>query len=233
MSQEIHLPGDVFTPQGPAIQVEKNLRMLLDIPLSSGIIVIEYGEINVRQLKQHISVLADAIADLLPMEALIGPKLREAVENCYKNCGWDIETGVCYGTIRYPDMLCFNAEVNKICQTLSDSGPEVRSNYRGALLNRSRIFIDDVYQDIFAYGGNKSVDQMFPPDTDVIIDLTETVRSWYIATITSGENKKLKPQRSMPKNWDKQDIFVRYAQIRPRLKARVECRGADFPVKNR
>jgi len=124
-------------------------------------------------LKQHISVLADAIADLLPMEALIGPKLREAVENCYKNCGWDIETGVCFGAARYPDMLCFNSEVNKICQSLSDYGPEVRSNYRGALLNRSRIFIDDVYQDIFAYGGNKSIDQMFPPDTDVIIEMED------------------------------------------------------------
>lgn len=124
-------------------------------------------------IKQHIAVLADAIADLLPMEALIGPKLREAVENCYKNCGWDIETGICSGTICYPDMLSFNSEVNKICQSLKDYGPEVRSNYRGALLNRSRIFIDDVYQDIFAYDGNKTIDQLFPPDTDVIIEMED------------------------------------------------------------
>ncbi len=124
-------------------------------------------------LKQHISVLADAIADLLPMEALIGPKLREAIENCYTNCGWNIETGVCHQTTNYPDMISFNSEVNKICQSLSDYGPEVRSNYRGALLNRSRIFIDGVYQDIFAYDGNKPVDQMFPPDTDVIIEMED------------------------------------------------------------
>ena len=54
---------------------------------------------------------------------------------------------------------------------------------------------------------------------------------WYIATITSSEDKQLKPQKSMPKDWDKQDIFVRYAVIRSRLKTRAECRGADFPVK--
>ena len=54
---------------------------------------------------------------------------------------------------------------------------------------------------------------------------------WYVATTTSGENKKLNPQRSIPENWDKQDIFVRYTAIRNCLKARAECREADFPVK--
>ena len=125
-------------------------------------------------LKQHIAVLADAIADLLPMEALIGPKLREAVENCYKNCGWDVERSVCVcSNETYPDMLMFNNEVNKICDSLSDYGPEVRSNYRGALLNRSRIFVDDVYQDIFAYEGNKTIDEMFPSTVDTIIEMED------------------------------------------------------------
>ncbi len=31
MSQEIHLPGNVLTPQSPPIQIKKDLRMILDI----------------------------------------------------------------------------------------------------------------------------------------------------------------------------------------------------------
>lgn len=129
-------------------------------------------------LKQHIAVLADAIADLLPMEALIGPKLREAVERCYRRCGWDIETGDCLPSfksmpLKYPDMLMFNSEVAKVCEGLSDYGPEVRSNYTGALKNRASIFLDDLYQDIFAFDGNKSIDEMFPLDSDVVIEMED------------------------------------------------------------
>lgn len=129
-------------------------------------------------LKQHIAVLADAIADLLPMEALIGPKLREAVERCYRRCGWDIETGELLALAdnaspRYPDMLMFNSEVAKVCEGLSDYGPEVRSNYTGALKNRASIFIDDIYQDIFAFDGNKPLDELFPPDADVVIEMED------------------------------------------------------------
>ena len=127
-------------------------------------------------LKQHIAVLADAIADLLPMEALIGPKLREAVENCYKNLGWDLETSKMMdekSPLGYPDMLDFNLEVVKICETLKDYGPEVRSNYTGALKNRAAIFLDGVYQDIFAYGGNQKLDELFPPDADVVVEMED------------------------------------------------------------
>ena len=127
-------------------------------------------------LKQHIAVLSDAIADLLPMEALIGPKLREAVENCYKRCNWNIESSTRLSPncpVAYPDMVMFVQEVNKICDTLSDYGNEVRSNYRGSLLNRAMIFIDDVYQDIFAYDGNKPINEILPPDTDVVIEMED------------------------------------------------------------
>lgn len=129
-------------------------------------------------LKQHIAVLADAIADLLPMEALIGPKLREAVERCYRRCGWDIETGDRLPSfksmpLKYPDMLMFNSEVAKVCEALSDYGPEVRSNYTGALKNRASIFLDDLYQDIFAFDGNKSIDELFPFDSDVVIEMED------------------------------------------------------------
>ena len=124
-------------------------------------------------LKRHLSILADAMSELLPMEALIGPKLREAAERCYMECGWDIETGefMGEGAPIYPDMILFNSEVEKVCDTLQDYGPEVKGNYRGALLNRARIFLDDLYQDIFSFDGNRSFHELFPKD--VIIEMEE------------------------------------------------------------
>ena len=128
-------------------------------------------------LKQHIAVLVDAISDLLPMEALIGPKLREAVENCYRRCGWNIENNMALDRASdvppYPNMLMFNSEVAKICEGLSDYGPEVRSNYTGALKNRAAIFLDDVYQDIFSHDGNRPIDEIFPPYADVVVEMED------------------------------------------------------------
>lgn len=124
-------------------------------------------------LKQHISVLSDALSELLPMEALIGPKLREAAEKCYVDCGWDIENGRfnAEGAPVYPTIIDFNIAVKKVCETLNDYGPEVRANYKGSLLNRARIFIDDVYQDIFAFDGDYDFADLLAQD--IIIEMEE------------------------------------------------------------
>ena len=127
-------------------------------------------------LKQHISVLSDAIADLLPMEALIGPKLREAIERCYQACGWDIESSERTSTscvLEYPDMALFNLYVNEVADEMRDYSKEVQGNYKGALLNRAAIFLDDVYQDIFAYDGNRTIDELFPDDKTIIVEMEE------------------------------------------------------------
>ena len=127
-------------------------------------------------LKQHIAVLSDAIADLLPMEALIGPKLREAIERCYLACGWDVESSERVSTnciLEYPDMALFNIFVNEVAEEMSDYSAEVQGNYKGALLNRASIFMDDVYQDIFAFDGNKTIDELFPKDKTIIVEMEE------------------------------------------------------------
>ena len=122
--------------------------------------------------KRHISILSDALSDLLPTEALIAPKLREAILSCYLRRGLDLETGEFRtpGPPSYPTMLDFNAEISALCTELRYSS-EINENYRGALLGRSRIFIDDLYQDLFAHGGNRTFDELF--DRDVIIELDE------------------------------------------------------------
>lgn len=122
-------------------------------------------------LKKHVSVLADALNDLLPTEALIGPKLREAVLRCYSRIGWDIESGefVGDGERRYPTMIEFSRQIEEICSGLGYSD-ELNANYRGALLGRSRLFIDDLYQDLFLLDGEERFENMFEQDTILELD---------------------------------------------------------------
>lgn len=121
-------------------------------------------------LKRHISVVADALSDLMPTEALIGPKMREAVERAYIDAGWNIETGRSRGDgeAAYPTVIEFIAMLRQVASELKHGG-EVASNYRGALEGRARVFLDATFQDIFSHDGNQSVDELF--DRDTIIEL--------------------------------------------------------------
>lgn len=124
-------------------------------------------------LKRHISIFSDALADLLPVEALIGPKLREAIQKCYLRYQWDIETGVFRGegVPVYPNMADLHLEVMAVAAALK-YGPELNSNYQGALLGRTKLFIDELYQDIFGWGGSVSLTEAFGDD-DIIIEMDE------------------------------------------------------------
>lgn len=121
-------------------------------------------------LKRHVSVLADALSELMPTEAMIGPYLREAVESSYINAGWDIESGLAVQgrTARYPTVIEFVHHVREVARNL-DYGAEVGANYRGALEARARLFLDATFQDIFSGGGEKTFEQLF--DRDTIIEL--------------------------------------------------------------
>jgi LGFP repeat len=120
-------------------------------------------------LKQHISVLSDALSDLLPVEALIGPKLREAVQRAYIAAGWNIEQAIFdgVGQRRYPDTLDLYGQVLLVAAELGYSG-ELNQNYFGALTGRAQLFHDELYQDIFAWGGDRSLDELFGEDDAVI-----------------------------------------------------------------
>jgi hypothetical protein len=159
-------------------------------------------------LKRHISIFSDALADLLPVEALIGPKLREAIQGCYTRYEWDVETGKFRGTgvPTYPTMVDLHIEVIAIVKALKYS-PELNSNYEGALLGRTKLFFDELYQDIFGWGGSRSLTEMFGDD-DIILEmdalppseakmpsfilslLLERMRSWQQAAKDDGNTSK-------------------------------------------
>ena len=83
-------------------------------------------------LKRHIAVLSDALAELMPTEAMIGPLMRRAVEATYLEREWDIESGLPIDGVApaWPTVLDFAAQVRLLAQSLN-YGPEVSANYRG------------------------------------------------------------------------------------------------------
>lgn len=125
-------------------------------------------------LKRHIAVLSDALAELMPTEAMIAPLMRKAVEASYVERGWDIERGLPTRdrSASWPSVLDFAAHVRQVAQTLN-YGPEVTANYRGALESRAALFVDATFQDIFAHGGNVPVDELFPVGHDAIVEVED------------------------------------------------------------
>lgn len=154
----------VYTLGGGAERIGSRIR-----PLRVNPFFFELG----TSLKRHIAVLSDALAELMPTEAMIGPLMRRAVEAAYKERGWDIERG---RPVRrddrpnWPTVLDFVAQVRTLAQTLN-YGPEVTANYRGALENRAALFVDAAFEDIFSHGGSIAIDDLFPPGRDVIIEV--------------------------------------------------------------
>jgi hypothetical protein len=132
-----------------------------------------YFEIG-TSLKRHIAVLSDALAELMPTEAMIAPLMRKAVEASYVERGWDIERGLPTGgrSASWPSVLDFAAHVRQVAHTLN-YGPEVMANYRGALESRAALFVDATFQDIFAHDGNVPVDELFPVGHDVIVEVED------------------------------------------------------------
>ena len=125
-------------------------------------------------LKRHVAVLSDALAELMPTEAMIGPLMRRAVEATYLERGWDIESGraIDGGDPAWPTVLDFAAQVRLLAQSLN-YGAEVSANYRGALENRASLFVDATFQDIFSHGGNVPIDELFPVGRDAIVEVED------------------------------------------------------------
>lgn len=125
-------------------------------------------------LKRHVAVLSDALAELMPTESMIGPLLRRAVETCYVERGWDIESGKPVGNQgpTWPTVIDFVVQARRLAAGLN-YGPEVNANYRGALESRASLFLDATFQDIFGYGGNVPIDELFPAGRDAIIEVED------------------------------------------------------------
>lgn len=159
--------------------------------------------------------MADAYYELL---AAVAPLLKK---------NGDIEDGVREGLNKFLSNLCISLVGKLETDYYSEDALEkLRKGDRGHLIYEHMV-PKNVYQD-------KIVDDFKAGKIKNAGDIKAVLEKyWYIATITSSEDKLLFPRKAMPETWDKQNIFARYDEIRDRLVPRAECRGADFPIKNR
>jgi len=167
-------------------------------------------------LKRHIAVLSDALAELMPTEAMIGPLMRRAVEATYHERGWDIENGIPLddSAPSWPTVLDFAAQVRALAQTLT-YGAEVTANYCGALENRAALFVDATFQDLFSHGGNTPIDELFPLGRDVIVevedlppsevDIRAFVMTILLSRLRSVQGVRLERQRLCKKIVERED----------------------------
>ncbi|TSA34567.1 MAG: ATP-binding protein [Verrucomicrobiaceae bacterium] len=182
-------------------------------------------------LKRHISIFSDALADLLPVEALIGPKLREAIQSCYTRYEWDIETGLFRGTgtPTYPGMADLHMEAIAVADALR-YGPELNSNYKGALLGRTKLFIDELYQDIFGWGGNSSLDEMFGGN-DIILEMdalppSEAKMPSFVLSLLL-ERMRSWQQRAKDRRQQKRDLIIVIEEAHNLLEKALEKQQSD------
>jgi hypothetical protein len=160
-------------------------------------------------LKRHVAVLSDALCELLPTESMIGPYMRKAVERCYIEAGWNLETSACAeGAVRYPDVIDFAREVRRLGDGLH-YGAEVNANFKGALEGRAAVFLDATFQDIFSHDGNRTIDELFPGDAILEmeqlpaseLDLPGFILSILLERLRARQTREVAQRRESATGW--------------------------------
>lgn len=119
-------------------------------------------------VKEHIARLMDVFNACWPMYAAMPSVLNTAIENAYKNCGWNLETSRCIGKRIFPTVQdVLEALAEKMDATAFSD--EVKGNYVGALTTRLEALCSGIYADIFA-GADLGDKLLF--ESNVLIDLS-------------------------------------------------------------
>ncbi|MCC8029674.1 MAG: DUF87 domain-containing protein [Lachnospiraceae bacterium] len=120
-------------------------------------------------VREHIDKLIEVFNASWPMYAAMPAVLKAAIENAYRECGWDLSRSVCRGGYRiFPTVKDLLGEFGKKMAGTAFSA-EVRGNYEGALSTRLESLCNGIYKDIFG-GANLSDEELF--DQNVIVDLS-------------------------------------------------------------
>ena len=85
---------------------------------------------------EHIDGLVEIFSVCWPMYDAMPAFFKEAILKSYESVGWDLAASVFEGDeIEYPDFEILTEELNELIED-SDYSPEIKSNYRGALITR-------------------------------------------------------------------------------------------------
>lgn len=88
-------------------------------------------------LSSHIDMLKATFTSAFPMEASMPQILEEAMYNCYKKKGWNIQTGAYKGSgdDKFPILSDLLHELNMVVEE-KKFGRELEGNYKGSLVSR-------------------------------------------------------------------------------------------------
>ena len=119
---------------------------------------------------EHIDRLVEIFNACWPMYAAMPAVLKDAIEQCYIQQGWDM-TNSCCGPITYPTMLDLLETLPRILQE-SGYSDDTKNDYTGALVTRIKSLTNGITGQIFCSETNVETEgaQLF--DTNVIIDLS-------------------------------------------------------------
>lgn len=117
---------------------------------------------------EHVDRLTEIFNACWPMYAAMPAVLKDAIECCYQNAGWDLRRSVnTRGT--FPTLFDLMDVLPDIIQK-SHYSNEVQSNYVGALCTRVNSLTNGIYGSVFCAEDALSDAELF--DRNVIVDLS-------------------------------------------------------------
>lgn len=118
---------------------------------------------------EHIDRLIDIFNVCWPMYAAMPAVLKEAVEDSYRSCGWDLYLSQnTSGYNIYPSFGDLLVSLRKVIKS-SDYSQEVKDNYTGSLITRVKSLTNGLNGEIFS---SNEVDSVRLFDESTIVDLS-------------------------------------------------------------
>ncbi|MDT0160660.1 helicase HerA domain-containing protein [Bacillus sp. AG4(2022)] len=118
---------------------------------------------------EHIERLIEIFNACWPMYAAMPAVLKEAVEEVYRRCGWQLETSMNFNRdAHYPTMKQLVEVLPKVIEK-SGYSEEVKSNYIGALVTRIKSLTTGLLSSVFV---EDEIDNSLLFDENCIIDLS-------------------------------------------------------------
>ncbi len=130
-------------------------------------------------ISEHMDNIIQVFNASWPMYAAMPNILKDALEQVYVSCGWDLETGTCYHDVPvFPTFTDLLKILPKVVRS-SEYSQEVESNYIGSLVTRVKSMTNGICGKIFSC---QQTDYKKLFDENTIVD---------ISRIGSGETKSL------------------------------------------
>lgn len=118
---------------------------------------------------EHIERLIEIFNACWPMYAAMPAVLKEAVEEIYRSCGWQLETSTNFNRVAYyPTMKQLVEVLPKVIEK-SGYSEEVKSNYIGALVTRVKSLTSGILGNVLV---DDEIDNKLLFDENCIIDLS-------------------------------------------------------------